>query len=582
MKKFMLLLVAVFALFLYACKPQVEIYINLNVEEIEIDEGKEFLVEFETNAIETLEWESMDPSVATVEDGLIKAVNDGFTEIIVRSGDVEKTIFVTVNKVKFVPSYVTLTIDGDPVQVMKFSNLAANLREYFNGETHLVYDDALFKGWFLDEALTQECNIDVEITEDISIYSKFEWIEINCELRVEFDQVVGRNVKFDETLDVQSINPTYATYFDLTSDLLSKFTFIEVKYDISKEDYFVTQILSEASQYKIPSNGFLVAINKECESHDEYIKYLVVGEKITLSTYSALTAKALYVNEVMEEFVNDFELIAPITTRYCTVYDVRNKQVLYSKAGDTRAWPASTTKIITAIAALKYANLDDKVTIGDELDICYEGSSPSVCGLKKGEVWTLEQLIYGLLLPSGNDAGYGIAALTINSIYPDNTYTGKEKVEMFAELMNEVARDCGAVNSKFYTPDGNSYYNSDGTYQERTENHYVTADDMVRIAVYAFSFPAICQIVRTASITVKLETGQSKTFSLTNQLVKQTHANYYQGTVGLKTGTTNRAGACLISGVERARKFIIVASLNNPTSAERYTNTLTIFRSIFK
>ena len=153
---------------------------------------------------------------------------------------------------------------------------------------------------------------------------------------------------------------------------------------------------------------------------------------------------------------------------------------------------------------------------------------------------------------------------------------------MFAELMNEVAKECGATGSNFYTPDGNSYYNADGSYQDRTEYHYVTADDMVKIAVYAFSFPAICEVVRTPSITVKLESGQSKSFSLTNGLIKKTGANYYEGAVGLKTGTTNRAGACLVSGVERARQFYIVASLGNPTSAERYTNTLIVFRSIFK
>lgn len=582
MKKFMLFLLVLLAVFLYACK-QEPIYLEFVVTEIEINEGDTYTVQFNTNSVDTVEWESLDPNIATVEDGIITGVNDGFTEITATVEGVSQTIYVVVNKVKFVPTYVTMTINGDPVEVLKNSVIASTLKEYYGGDTHEVFDDALFKGWYLDETFTQECDINGFITEDIFLYSKFEYIQIDCELKIQFDSVVGEKVEFDEKLDVQNIIPTHATYFNISSDLLSKFSFVEVKFDVTKEDYYVTEIIATANaEYKIPANGFVVAINKDCEDHDNYLAYLKVGEKITLGTYSALTARCLYVNEVINEDVSKLELTSSITTKYCTVYDVRNKTVVYSKNGDTKCWPASTTKVITAIAALKYAGLDDTVTIGDELDICYEGSDPSTCGLKKGEVWTLKDLLYGLLLPSGNDAGYGIAALTINKIYPDNTFTAKEKVDMFAELMNEVAKECGATGSNFYTPDGNSYYNADGSYQDRTEYHYVTADDMVKIAVYAFTFPAICEVVRTPSITVKLQSGQSKSFSLTNGLIKKTGANYYEGAVGLKTGTTNRAGACLVSGVERARQFYIVASLGNPTSAERYTNTLIIFRSIFK
>lgn len=584
MKKFMFLVVLIIALFLVACKDtssDKEVFITITELEVELDFGDEYMIQFDTNAIESLNWESTDTNVITVEDGLVKAVGEGFAEIIVSYGDVNETIFFHVKKEKFVPEKVVLTIDGDPVEVLKNSIISAALKEYYDGNTHVLYDDASFEGWFSDPEFINEVDIDSFITENLSLYPKFEFIEINCELKVYFDKVVGEGEEFDETLNVQNIIPTYGTYFEISDDLLEKFLFVSIKYDVNTEDYVVIEIISEACNYLIPSNGFVVSVSKDCDEYDTYRVALQVGEKITLSTYSALTAKALYVNEIVDAS-DEEELDVYVTTKYCSVYDVRSKTFLYQKSADTKCWPASTTKVITAIAALKYASLDDTVTIGDELDICYEGSDPSVCGLKKGEVWSLEDLLYGLLLPSGNDAGYGIAALTINKIYPNNTFTGKEKVEMFADLMNEVASECGALNSNFYTPDGNSYYNSDGSYQDRTEYHYVTANDMVRIAVYAFSFPAICKVVRTSSITVKLQSGESKSFSITNALVKKTNANYYEGAVGLKTGTTNRAGACLVSGVERARRFVIVASLGNPTSAERYTNTLAIFRSIYK
>ena len=581
MKKFMLFLLVIVAVCLYACT-KVEVFIELPVTEAEIKEGEQYTIEVNTNAPGELNWESSDESIATVENGVVTALNDGFVEIIVSYGDVSQSFYLVIEKVKFVPTYYTLTIDGDPVEVLKDTTIYKNLQNYFGGYTHEVFGDATFQGWYLDEEYTKECDLETVITEDIRIYSKYKYIEVESELRLQFNEIVGAGKKFSEKAAVQNIIPTYAATFNITSDLLSKFSFIEVKYNPSVEDYFITKIIDAAADYKIPSNGFIVSIKKGIEDYDTYMAKLTVGQKITLGTYSALTSKFLYVNEVVNSDVEELNLgDSSITTKYCTVYDVRSKKVLYSKSGDTTAWPASTTKIVTAIAALKYANLTDTVVIGDELDICYEGSSPSTCGLVKGETWTLEDLLYGLLLPSGNDAGYGIAALTINSMYPNNTYTAREKVDMFAELMNEVCRDCGALNSKFYTPDGNSYYNSDGSYQERTEKHTVTANDMVKIGVYAFSFPAICEVVRTPSKTVKLPSGQSKTFNITNALIKPSNSNYYEGTVGLKTGTTNRAGACLISGVEKQRRFIVVASLGNPNSTSRYTNTLIVFRAIF-
>ena len=582
MKKFMLFLLVIVAVFLYACKEEEQIYIELPVTEVEIDEGTQYTIEVVTNAPGELHWESSDESIATVENGVVTALNDGFVEITISYDGAIESFYLVINKVKFKPTYHTLTINGDPVEVLQDTTIYKNLQNYYGGYTYEPLGDATFEGWYLDEEYTQECDLQTVITGDVSVYAKYKYVEVESELRLQISEIVGAGKKFSEKEAVQNIIPTYGATFNITSDLLNKFSFIEVKYNPSVEDYFVTKIITEASDYKIPSNGFIVSIKKDLEDYNTYMSTLTVGQKITLGTYSALTSKSLYVNEVINTDVDELNLgDSSITTKYCTVYDVRSKKVLYSKAGDTKAWPASTTKIVTAIAALKYANLSDTVVIGDELDICYEGSSPSTCGLVKGETWTLEQLLYGLLLPSGNDAGYGIAALTINSMYPNNTYTAKEKVEMFAELMNEVCRDCGATNSKFYTPDGNSYYNKDGSYQERTENHTVTAADMVKIGVYAFSFPAICEVVRTPSKSVTLPSGQIKSFNITNALIKPTNSNYYEGAVGLKTGTTNRAGACLVSGVERQRRFIVVASLGNPNSTSRYTNTLIVFRAIF-
>ena len=135
--------------------------------------------------------------------------------------------------------------------------------------------------------------------------------------------------------------------------------------------------------------------------------------------------------------------------------DVTNKKASGSKNGTSKAYPASTTKIITAMAALKYCPVTTTYTIGNELDLMWQGSSPGTANLKKGQTWTLAELLYATLLPSGNDAAYSVGALTIQYLYPDNNWTIRQRLDKFAELMNEVAMEAGAQYSHFMVPDGN-------------------------------------------------------------------------------------------------------------------------------
>ena len=584
-KKYVLLfLVLIGLVFLFACNKEEEDeekYFRFKEEIATIYVGETYEIEYETN-IDNPEIKVLDTEIASIEGNVATGLSRGYATIYVEVDGINIEMTLCVDKKKQEVVYHKLYIDGDPIEVREGSILKLNLKEYFDGDLHLIFDDKTFVGWYLDEAYTKEADLDMEIMEDIHLYGKYEVFEVISEERIVVDNIVGYNGEFKQDLDVQTISPSYGTYVDSKIDY-SNYTFYMVKYDLSKLDYYVTSIIKDGDKKDtiIPFDGFIICVNNDASLYDEYANHLKVDAKITLSKYSINKAGIVYVNETYNQ---ENITIEPgyIDCRYYSVYDVRAKNMIYSYQGDKKAYPASVTKVITALAALSNAKLEDQITVGAELDITYEGSSPSTAGIKKGEVWTLRQLLYALLLPSGNDAGYEIAALTIDSMYPNNNFEAHEKVAKFSDLMNEVCAKVGANNSHFLTPDGNSYYKSDGSWDERISDHYLTANDMAKIANYAFTFGAIAEVVQTASAKIKTVNGVSYSFTNTNQFLRPTHANYFEYVVGLKTGTTNPAGNCIVTAAEINRRFVIISTFYNGTSAGRYTNSKYLYDLVFK
>ena len=581
---FLLVLVFIVFAFLFACNKEEEKdekYFRFKEEIVSIYVGDSYEIEYETN-ITNPNIKVLDTEIATIEGNIVTGLSRGYATIYIEldGESIEMTLCVDKKKQEIV--YHKLYIDGDPVEVREGSVLKLNLKEYFGGDLHLVFDDKTFVGWFLDEAYTQEADLDMEIMEDIHLFGKYEVFEVISEERIEVNNIVGYKGEFKKNLDVQTISPSYGTYVDSQIDY-SNYTFYMVNYNLEKLDFYITNIIKEGNKQGtiIPADGFIICVKNDASKYDEYATYLKVDAKITLSKYSVNKAGIVYVNETYNQENITIEP-AYIDCRYYSVYDVRAKNMIYSYQGDKKAYPASVTKVITALAALSNAKLEDQITVGAELDITYEGSSPSTAGIKKGEVWTLRQLLYALLLPSGNDAGYEIAALTIDSMYPGNNYEAHEKIRMFSDLMNEVCAKVGANNSHFLTPDGNSYYKGDGSWDERISDHYLTANDMAKIANYAFTFGAIAEVVQTVSINLKTVNGVSYSFTNTNQFLRPTHANYFEYVVGLKTGTTGPAGNCLVSAAEINRRFVIICTFYNETSAGRYTNSKYLYDLVFK
>lgn len=208
------------------------------------------------------------------------------------------------------------------------------------------------------------------------------------------------------------------------------------------------------------------------------------------------------------------------------LFDLNRHEVLYARNIHERLNPASLTKVMTALVALKYGNTEDTITVTDEAMITESGAT--LCGLEVGDQLTLNQALHALLIHSANDAAAAIAVHIGGSI------------EGFAELMNEEAVAIGATNSHFVNPHGLT-----------ADNHYVTAYDMYLIFNEALQYDLISEIIHMTSYeTVYMDSeGNSKTlsFNTTNQYLTGTYKAPGQVTViGGKTGTTSAAGSCLI------------------------------------
>ena len=217
-----------------------------------------------------------------------------------------------------------------------------------------------------------------------------------------------------------------------------------------------------------------------------------------------------------------------LTAEAAGVFDLSGGTALFQKNALQQMNPASTTKIMTALLALKYGNLSDLVTVTDAAVITEAGSS--MAGILPGDKLTLEQLLYGLMMPSGNDAANAIAVHIAGS------------VEAFADMMNEEAWRIGATGTHFVNANGLT-----------AEGHYTTAYDLYLMFHEALGYETFREIIGTHSYTAVYEDGNGE-----EKISEWTIGNYYMNgkretpagltVFGGKTGTTQAAGYCLVMG----------------------------------
>ena len=234
-----------------------------------------------------------------------------------------------------------------------------------------------------------------------------------------------------------------------------------------------------------------------------------------------------------------------ISSRIALIYDRASGKILYQKNGNKQTPMASTTKIMTAIVVLEQAKLTDTVTINSKA----ASIGGSRLGLKKNDKITVNDLLYGLMLRSGNDAAVALAIHVGGSI------------EGFVDMMNKKAIELGLTNSHFIVPHGLD-----------NEGHYTTAYELAKITDYALNIDKFKEIVGTKVTTIHIN-GYAKTINNTNNLLGSVSGLY-----GVKTGFTNGAGRCLVTACKRDNLDIITVIIGADTTNIRSKDTIKLIQ----
>ena len=252
-----------------------------------------------------------------------------------------------------------------------------------------------------------------------------------------------------------------------------------------------------------------------------YVKYAVIAALVTITAFFALFVRR---TTSLAETVSC--AASMITT------EAGSGRVLYEKNADSRRPMASTTKIATAITVIdNVSDLEKTVVIPD----CAVGVEGSSIYLSKGETASIRDLLYGLMLQSGNDCAVALAVTTAGS------------VEKFAALMNETARKCGANDTNFVTPHG-----------LHDDNHYTTARDLAKISAYAMKNATFREIVSSKRHTMPWAGHDCDRVILNKNKILTT----FDGGDGIKTGYTKKAGRCLVASATRDGMTIISVVLD--------------------
>lgn len=241
----------------------------------------------------------------------------------------------------------------------------------------------------------------------------------------------------------------------------------------------------------------------------------------------------------------------------CILIEANTGTILYGKNENEKMFPASTTKILTAIIAIEKCNLDDAVIV-QKSAISSIPAGYSSAYLSEGEQVTVRDLLQVFLIHSANEAGYVLAEHISGS------------VSNFADLMNSKSKEIGCTNSNFVNPSG-----------IHNENHYTTAEDLAKIASYCMKNKTFRSIVSMKKCTIApTNKSDSRTYKNTNDLINPSSKYYTPECIGIKTGYTSEAKNCLVAGFTKNGLNLISIVLGAPTiqgiSSTRCVDSITL------
>ena len=256
-----------------------------------------------------------------------------------------------------------------------------------------------------------------------------------------------------------------------------------------------------------------------------------------------------------------------LTCRHAFVYDLTYDRLIYTYGDQEETIsPASLTKLMTCYVAMQYLDPKTVIEVGEEAG--WIAPDSSIACIRQGNRLTVEMILQGTLMQSGNDGAYVLAVAAGRAIARDQALDGRTALATFMAEVNSRLRQMGLTNTHFVTPDG---YDADG--------HYTTAADLLQIARLAVTQPTIVRLASMERDVVTFESGESYTWVNTNWLLRKTDFPdlYCQDAMGLKTGVTRKAGNCLIATFDTGERVLMIGVLGCEFIQQRFTDALFLY-----
>ena len=246
------------------------------------------------------------------------------------------------------------------------------------------------------------------------------------------------------------------------------------------------------------------------------------------------------------------------------VYDVTNDKYIFERDINAKAYPASITKLITALVTLEHMSVDDIIIVGNELNMVEPLSSR--CNIQRGEKFRLGDILYGLLLPSGGDAAYTIAVNCARKVSGKPNMGYVDAKNYFVKMMNEYVKSIGGTGTHCVNPHGYP-----------VDNHYSSVHDLVLIGRKVLENPTLKKITSTSYRYVTSLTGQGHSWSTTNSLIINGAYYYSPYAHGMKTGTVDDYYTGIMSAATKDGRTIITVAIGCKSYNARYNATHALY-----